>query len=706
MGISLAALAVLALMIGIFWHPALVFFVLLLAASVAVWIQFFRIRKSLQRQSTTVAQHSIELQRLDMQRQAAIEAGGNPVLIAQYEQQLQSAGFAVPTTLEVGRKHLQELQQAPGAMQQPQAIQQAAQIARDTHIRLQEQLKQAQAAAEKSRQNWNLFLQSASSAEQVEHLKEQAAQQEAIVASIAQHARDAVVNITQWPTTSTALQTRISNCVTELRGTREAQQQREQTLAMLKQEAETDRAKAEQMVEQAREKVALLQDSDPAGQVTHAQQQLAIAQALCRQQEEAMQALLQKINLGSEAEVEPQRGRTEATVQALEKQLTTRSDWEKEHRTRSTILTNLLDAASAMIKELLMNANSMAIPGLPTWLAADSLNEQALSTALGQIRRVVADTLMASNEQGTRRSLDAALDEQGRIRQQRESIEDEMRKNRQAIATIFSSHGMVHPELYTYEQIVACWALVAVVSVDEEHLIQERLERLRHQLFAARQQEQQLTRELQHPGTHLDVAECQQRVDNLVEEREISVLATRLLRETHDRIARRVLPITERNMQPLLQQLTGGRYRDVRLTPEDNLDQPGDMDYRIRVWDPAAGRYVGKNLFSGGTRDQCSLALRLAFALATLPQELGVAPGFIFLDEPLSAFDAQRARALVGLLTTGTIAQQFSQVVLISHYHAFDREEFRYHVRMESGQIVESDLPEKEQMKESLLVSQ
>jgi DNA repair exonuclease SbcCD ATPase subunit len=118
------------------------------------------------------------------------------------------------------------------------------------------------------------------------------------------------------------------------------------------------------------------------------------------------------------------------------------------------------------------------------------------------------------------------------------------------------------------------------------------------------------------------------------------------------------------------------------------------MDYRIRVWDPAAGRYIAKNLFSGGTRDQCSLALRLAFALATLPQELGVAPGFIFLDEPLSAFDAQRARALVELLTIGTISRQFSQVVLISHYHAFDREAFQYHVRMQAGQVIESDLPD------------
>jgi len=106
-----------------------------------------------------------------------------------------------------------------------------------------------------------------------------------------------------------------------------------------------------------------------------------------------------------------------------------------------------------------------------------------------------------------------------------------------------------------------------------------------------------------------------------------------------------------------------------------------------------AGRYVAKNLFSGGTRDQCSLALRLAFALATLPQELGVAPGFIVLDEPLTAFDAERAQALVTLLTTGTIAEQFAQVIVISHGHAFDRSAFAYHVVMERGRVRSSTLP-------------
>lgn len=49
-----------------------------------------------------------------------------------------------------------------------------------------------------------------------------------------------------------------------------------------------------------------------------------------------------------------------------------------------------------------------------------------------------------------------------------------------------------------------------------------------------------------------------------------------------------------------------------------------------------------------------------------------------------------------GHITAGTIAQQFNQVILISHQHAFDREAFHYHVRMDAGQIIESDLPHSE----------
>jgi hypothetical protein len=380
----------------------------------------------------------------------------------------------------------------------------------------------------------------------------------------------------------------------------------------------------------------------------------------------------------------------------------TRSTRQEEYNTGQARFMDLLIATLTMLRDLLSTVSSLSIVGLPSLpQIPDSIDislpfEQTLTATLGEIRKALQATLVALDEQGTRNILDVVLNEQGRLIQQSEVVANELKGRQQAINTIFSSRGISSPSTYTNESIITCWPFIRQVSPDEESQVAENLEEVRRHLYAVRKEESQLAAELHHPGTPLRVEACQQKVDELIEEREICGLATRLLKETHDRIARRVLPITERNMGPLLQQLTAGRYCDVRLTPEDTQGQSGEMDYRIRVWDPAAGRYVAKNIFSRGTRDQCSLALRLAFALATLPQELGVAPGFIFLDEPLSAFDSLRARALVELITTGTIAQQFNQVILISHQHAFDREAFQYHVRMDAGQIVESNLPSSE----------
>jgi exonuclease SbcC len=147
-------------------------------------------------------------------------------------------------------------------------------------------------------------------------------------------------------------------------------------------------------------------------------------------------------------------------------------------------------------------------------------------------------------------------------------------------------------------------------------------------------------------------------------------------------VVQRVLPSTIEHMRRLLPTLTDGRYFDAELTD----------DYRIQVLDERAGAWKQKNIFSGGTKDQFSLALRLAFALATLPEERGAAPSFLFLDEPLGAFDDSRARALVELLTTGEIASSFDQVFLISHVRV-DESLFDYQLTLAGGRVAESNLP-------------
>ncbi|HEX9017288.1 MAG TPA: AAA family ATPase [Chloroflexota bacterium] len=180
----------------------------------------------------------------------------------------------------------------------------------------------------------------------------------------------------------------------------------------------------------------------------------------------------------------------------------------------------------------------------------------------------------------------------------------------------------------------------------------------------------------------LGLQECGREVDRLSRQIEVKRSAGAIVEGAMERMVRMVLPSTERNLGQILPLLTAGRYHEARIAE----------DYQIQVWDDAAGRYVSKSIFSGGARDQFSLALRLAFALATLPEELGTTPGFIFLDEPLSSFDGPRTEALVRLLTEGQIAANFSQIFVISHNSSFDPNAFEYRLVMRDGRVVESNL--------------
>jgi len=697
--IPLTIFAALSLLAAFLWLPAFLASGGLAAGAIASWIWFSRERKSVQKRSGERDHWVTELQRLDMQRQVAMQTGGDPAALQYHERQIQEAGLGIPTNLEGGQKLLEDVRQRPGHLALHEA-REAAQAARDTHIRLLEQLTQAREAVEESKRACDLAQQAGDPTDQLKSLATQVADQEKVVALTEQEAHQSLGEDGLWPTSSHEIQATLSACEAERRSTTEAQKQQETASANLLEEAQADQEKMQNLLRQVRETVAQRRVSDPAAQVTRARDVLAQAQVACSQQENAVQQSLQNVHLPAEAEVEPERGRAEARVQAFVDELATRSGENEKCETHASDFVQKVTSTAALLENLLAAAHNLSVPGLPTVPQVASHNDSSFpyeavwSKAFENIQTVLTHTLASLDEPGTKRMRDDALGEQGRVEQQASLLEHEQKESQQQIASLFSKRALALPPAYTQELVAASWPLILQVTPEEEEHITQALEEVKQQLYAARQREETLNAELHYPGTPLSVDICQHKVEELREEREICLRADKLLREAHDRIARRVLPITERNMQPLLQQLTSGHYRDVRLTPEDTNGQPGEMDYRIRVWDPAAGRFVAKNLFSGGTRDQCSLALRLAFALATLPQELGVAPGFIFLDEPLSAFDTQRAQALVGLLTSGTIAQQFSQVVLISHQHAFDREAFQYHIRMEAGQVVESDLPD------------
>jgi exonuclease SbcC len=154
-------------------------------------------------------------------------------------------------------------------------------------------------------------------------------------------------------------------------------------------------------------------------------------------------------------------------------------------------------------------------------------------------------------------------------------------------------------------------------------------------------------------------------------------LSVKGLEQTAESLRNRVKPQVERYMGLILPVITSGRYKAVQL----------DEDYTVRVFDPEAGEFKPKEVFSGGTEDQLLLAMRLAFALALIPQAKGHNPEFLFLDEPLGSSDRVRREGILTLLHQ-ELSQNFKQIFLISHVGDLEAEADII-IQMDNGMVRE-----------------
>lgn len=162
------------------------------------------------------------------------------------------------------------------------------------------------------------------------------------------------------------------------------------------------------------------------------------------------------------------------------------------------------------------------------------------------------------------------------------------------------------------------------------------------------------------------------------EELEISANARAVILPdaSRDGIISGVKTTVESNVAHFLPDLTGGRY---------NLARIDENQYKIEVYDREARGWREKGVFSGGTKDQFSLALRLAFALSTIPETRGARPGFIFLDEPLSSFD-QRREGFMRLINE-ELTHKFPQIFVVSHLEGM-KEAFPQLMELDAGKII------------------
>jgi exonuclease SbcC len=128
-------------------------------------------------------------------------------------------------------------------------------------------------------------------------------------------------------------------------------------------------------------------------------------------------------------------------------------------------------------------------------------------------------------------------------------------------------------------------------------------------------------------------------------------------------------------MSAILPALTSSKYRAAVL----------DEDYNLKVWEPEAGEYKPKEVYSGGTEDQFLLAMRLAFALALLPEVKGQKPEFVFLDEPLGSSDDVRRSGIVDYLAHD-LSRKFKQIFVISHVGGLE-EHVQNIITLEDGMV-------------------
>ena len=169
-----------------------------------------------------------------------------------------------------------------------------------------------------------------------------------------------------------------------------------------------------------------------------------------------------------------------------------------------------------------------------------------------------------------------------------------------------------------------------------------------------RQAEEQL-KEL--PKIKEDLDRLEKEVKNLKIEVEAREKAIQVLRDISSKRRGMFAPSVEQNMNWIVSYVTGGRYKAVKINPDN---------YDIEVYDAEAGRWMRRDIYSGGTNDQMLLAMRIAFTLALLPSAKGTYPRFLFLDEPLGSSDQERRQQIVKLLAN-ELTRVFDQVFLITH---------------------------------------
>jgi DNA repair exonuclease SbcCD ATPase subunit len=425
--------------------------------------------------------------------------------------------------------------------------------------------------------------------------------------------------------------------------------------------------------------------NNPAEQIEKTREQQAILRQALQSLQDSLRLRVKQLGVPfgqaaiSEAELSARK-----QLEELQISLGNRLMLQEKQENYTVQLRELQESLAEHYKQLAKFSNTLG-----SWIVPP----KPFAEVLVALRKRCQQEIARADEPSIIKELKTLQDREGATRTRIELCRQEISEAEGRIAILLEQRNRPTPKSYRAEDIVAVWPLFADYKVEDgQRLELERLE-IERELEEMERQELSMNAELQAGDTPLDLAQVRAQMEQQERTVQTKKRGSHLLKAVSERLLQKTVPRTERSMQQILPLLTSGRYHDVHLLTEKEEGAVSGGTFQIQVWDSGAGEYVSKSALSAGTADQLSLALRLAFAITTLPRELNAAPGFLLLDEPLSSFDRGRTRALVNVVTGEALSRHFEQIILISHSSAFDPSMFPYHLYLDNGQVVESNLP-------------
>ncbi len=425
--------------------------------------------------------------------------------------------------------------------------------------------------------------------------------------------------------------------------------------------------------------------SNPSQQLERAREQQAALRSALQSLQDSLRQRVKPLGVAfGQAAISSAEAVARKQLELLNITLGSRVELENRRAAYTSTLKERQDSLSGYYQQLSKLSSSVG-----SWVVPLNPFTEALTTLRVRCQREIK----LANEAAILQQLETLQMQEGACKAKIELCNQEIEEAYERIATMLAQRSRPLAKSYTFTDIVAVWPLVEKYSSQDRTRLQEQRQKLEEDLHQLEQQELILSDQLQMGGTILDLEQARLRMEQQERSYYTKKHGNLLIKAVADRLMQKMIPRTEYYMQQILPLLTSGHYHDVQITTEVAEGTVSGGSFQLHVWDPIAREYVRKSALSSGAADQLSLALRLAFAIAALPRELGAAPGFLLLDEPLSSFDFKRTQALVDVVTGDLLGQHFEQILFVSHSSTFDPAQFPYHVYMESGVILESNLP-------------